>query len=428
MILTGYIGRLSVSQISAYGISSRIYGIYFALFKGFAIGTMVVFAKAYGTGQKGKAYGIYRQSMSVVMPVAIIMAAVVWLAPQLILMTMSNDASLLEMGASYLRYAAPVFPLLCFVHINSACFQADGDTKVPLYIATVGNAVSIILGYVLIIGIGSWGGLGLEGAAITNSIRIIVMTCAGMALLFGRNGKLALDRQYADHENAVSYRELLRCTIPTAIGNSFWNFATVFISADILSYGQDYYAAYQLGLQAEGFCNTMAAGFMTAAMSLAGKAIGSGDSQMLKQSYHRLDFYCIVISCINVVFLLTCSDLVMHLLTDKQILIDIAHVYLVLMIFSQYAEMKSKVTYGYIRSAGYTTVPTIFDVVGIWGVRVVGCYVIGIVLHLDIVWIWWIINADQWVRCVMSIAFCRMKNVVNILEEKNDVRCESCHI
>ena len=29
MILTGYIGRLSVTEISAYGIASRIYGIYF---------------------------------------------------------------------------------------------------------------------------------------------------------------------------------------------------------------------------------------------------------------------------------------------------------------------------------------------------------------------------------------------------------------
>lgn len=48
MILTGYIGRLSVTEISAFGIAGRIYSIYFAIFKGFAIGMMVVFAKSIG--------------------------------------------------------------------------------------------------------------------------------------------------------------------------------------------------------------------------------------------------------------------------------------------------------------------------------------------------------------------------------------------
>ena len=51
MILTGYIGRLSVTEISAYGISTRVYGIYFSILKGFAIGTMVIFARAVGAGK-----------------------------------------------------------------------------------------------------------------------------------------------------------------------------------------------------------------------------------------------------------------------------------------------------------------------------------------------------------------------------------------
>ena len=44
IILTGYIGRLSVTEISSYGIGSRIYGIYFSIFKGFAIGQKPVYS------------------------------------------------------------------------------------------------------------------------------------------------------------------------------------------------------------------------------------------------------------------------------------------------------------------------------------------------------------------------------------------------
>ena len=58
MILTGYIGRLTISEISAYGISTRIYGIYFSILKGFGIGAMVVFARAFGSKNKEKGYCI----------------------------------------------------------------------------------------------------------------------------------------------------------------------------------------------------------------------------------------------------------------------------------------------------------------------------------------------------------------------------------
>ena len=54
MILTGYIGRLTISEISAYGISTRIYGIYFSILKGFGIGAMVVFARAFGSKKQGE--------------------------------------------------------------------------------------------------------------------------------------------------------------------------------------------------------------------------------------------------------------------------------------------------------------------------------------------------------------------------------------
>ena len=45
MILTGYIGRLSVMEINSYGIGRRIYGIYYSVFKGLAVGTMIAIAK-----------------------------------------------------------------------------------------------------------------------------------------------------------------------------------------------------------------------------------------------------------------------------------------------------------------------------------------------------------------------------------------------
>lgn len=78
--------------------------------------------------------------------------------------------------------------------------------------------------------------------------------------------------------------------------------------------------------------------------------------------------------------------------------------------------MKSKVLYGYIRSAGSSTLPTVIDTIGIWGVRVLFlCYLVSTVLKMDIVWIWWIINADQWVRYLLSLLVFVVKKLINYL-------------
>lgn len=90
MILTGYIGRLSVTEISAYGISTRVYGIYFSILKGFAIGTMVIFARAFGAGKRKEGLNYYFQALFIAFPVALVAAVLIWVFPQPLLSTMSS--------------------------------------------------------------------------------------------------------------------------------------------------------------------------------------------------------------------------------------------------------------------------------------------------------------------------------------------------
>lgn len=416
MILTGYIGRLSVTEISAYGISTRIYGIYFSILKGFAIGTMVIFSRAFGAGKRREGLNYYFQALFIAFPIALISAFLIWFFPKLLLSSMSSNPTLLTYSVSFLRIHVLTYPFLAIIHLNSSMFQADGNMKIPLYIAMIGNLVSIVLGYVLILGIGSIKGMGLQGAAITNNLRIIVMLLVGMYLLFNRNFAYGLRDFSKFSVNIKTVKELIRFGLPTAIGNSFWNFASVFLSTCILSYGQKFYAAYQIGLQAEGFCDMMSSGFLTVAMSLSSIAIGAKDSDMFKTSYKRLNYYCYIICAINMLFLFLFSKNVLHLLTDKIELINIAHIYLLSMIASQFPQMKSKIEYGYIRSIGFSALPTIIDLVGIWGVRVFGSYLVSSIFHLDIFWIWMIINADQWVRYLLSASVIISKKVLKYLD------------
>lgn len=422
MILTGYIGRLSVTEISAFGIAGRIYSIYFSIFKGFAIGMMVVFAKSIGNDRSKKEVCLlYKQALLFLLPCAVISALLIWLFPEMFLSSMTQEFSLLTSGVKFLKVNTIVYPMLAVIHLTSSIFQADGNTKTPLYIAVIGNVVSIVFGYVFILGVGSFEGLGIVGAAITNNLRIVVMFFIGLHLLFGKNGVLADHFSKKMPFDFKAFKELIIFGVPTAIGNSFWNFAALFLSNFILSYGESYFAAYQLGLQCEGFCDMMASGFLTAAASLSGKAIGSNDEIAYKKSYERLRHYCLIIMCITMLFLAVLSRTVLCMLTDKEELVSIAHVYLLLMILSQFPEQMTKILCGFIRSAGRSSIPTVIDFVGIWGVRVFLCYLASNVLHLNIIWIWAIIDLDQWTRYLLSkICFNRYR-VIDFLSSNNQM-------
>lgn len=165
----------------------------------------------------------------------------------------------------------------------------------------------------------------------------------------------------------------------------------------------------------------MASGFLTAAASLSGKAIGSNDEIAYKKSYERIRHYCLFIMCITMLFLAVLSRTVLCMLTDKEELVSIAHVYLLLMILSQLPEQMTKILYGFIRSAGHSSIPTVIDMIGILGVRVFLCYLASNVLHLNIIWIWIIIDMDQWTRYLLSkICFNRYR-VIDFLSSNNQM-------
>lgn len=419
MILTAYIGRLRVEDISAYGLANNIYNVYFSLFKGFSIGIILLLAKAFGRQDRLLCAKLQKIAYMTILPMAVFGAIIIGLFSDGFLGLLTDSAELKGLGTEFMRISVFSYPMISVVHVNTAAFQANGNTRTPLVIALFGNAVTIVLGYFLI------GSFGLAGAAVVQIISNFLMCCAGFCFLYGRNGLLPIRSEKVSLADIAYSKQMLGAGIPTAAENSFWSLSMIFISTVILSYGNEYYAAFQLGLQGESFCEMMSAGFLTAAISLSANAVGAGNSSLFKICYRRLSHYCNVISVITMLFLLFFSETTLSFLTDKTDLIRIGTVYLQTMIFSQYPSHKQKIVFGYLRSCGYVKTPMIITAIGIWAVRVGMIFLFGVILHADIVVIWWIFNADQWIRELLAEGLFRQKNILHCLDDRNE--CKMLH-
>ena len=415
LITSAMIGRLMADDISAQGISLRVYNTCWALFKGIGIGATVIAALRFGQRRFGDCRRTIEQTYLTLVPFALLCLAVILAVPGPIVGFLSDEPALFESAISYLRIAIWALPFAAVTVCNTAAFNGHGNTKTPMYIALLLNAVNIVAGFVLIFGIGPYEGMGLMGAAIATVVSQAVGAFTGLLLLYRRGGYFA-DEGHGKPFFSFDFdciREVYRTGIPAACENVFWQLAAMLLSKIILLYGSTHFAAYQLGLQAETICEMPGIGFTTAAMTLSARAIGQRDDTMFRAYYSQMHRFSIFTGLFTSLVLFLFPSLFMQFLTDKPDIQQLGSTYVFIMSLAQVPQDLNKVYNGFMRSAGYRRTPMAISFVGIWLVRVPLAFLFGWILHLDIIFIWFAIVMDQVSRLTISMLVFYRKKVIN---------------
>ncbi|MCL2565090.1 MAG: MATE family efflux transporter [Defluviitaleaceae bacterium] len=419
IVTTAMVGRLLADDIAAQGISNIVYRVFFALFRGLSIGATVVVATYYGKGEYAKCRRLIEQAYLTAIPVVMLAITIATLFSEQILSIFTDDRALVALASDYTRvlfWAVPFMAIICF---NTASLNGHGDTKTPMFIAGILNIVNVIAGYILIFGIGSLGGFGIMGAAYSTIISQFTGASIGLYVLYRKRG---IFRRTSHGRPFISFdipeiKNYFSIGMPAAMEFLFWNFSAIVMSMVLLSYGNNYYAAYQLGLQAEMLTDMPAQGFVVAATTLAAKAIGQMDSNLYKIYFTQLRKMALIISIFATIMVFSLPRQLMMVLTNNPELQRIGASYIFLMGFAQLPQVLSRVYNGFIRSSGGKRVPMYITFTGIWLVRVPLVVLFGWILRLDINFIWMAIVADQILRISVSIIYTKRKNVYNYVDQ-----------
>ena len=412
LVTTAMIGRLLANDISAQGISLRVFNTFWALFKGIGMGATVVIAMRLGQRLFEKCRRSAEQTYLTLIPLSVLCSLLIALFPGPVLRFFSDDAALVATATGYIRIVICALPFTALMIINTAAFNGHGNTKTPMMIAVLLNLINIALGYVMIYGIGSWDGFGLTGAAITTVIAQASGGLTGLFLLYRRGGYLSEEPKSARfwELDVPCVREIYRTGIPAACENVFWQLAAIVVSKIILLYGSQYFAAYQMGLQAEMMCDVPGMGFVTASNTLAARSIGERADDMYRMYFKQLRMFSFFTGLFSTIMLFGFPGLFMKMLTDKPEICAIGMVYVFMMGIPQIPQSMAKVYNGFLRAAGRPKSPMVISAIGIWGVRVPITFLCGWVLHLDIRFIWLAIALDQCTRFTLAaIQFKRHK-------------------
>lgn len=397
------IGNLGFIAIGAMGLSTRVRGIIWALYKGIAIGVQVVVAQAYGAGNDERIKNALRQTIGSVFIISILFLATMCFVPQLWLKIFGADGELLTVGTEVLRVVGFGMPFLGIILIISGSLQGKGDAVTPMIISGIMNVLNVIFGLILVRGLFGFPELGLMGAAIALALSQAVAAIIGLMIVMSKSGLL----------NGVRLVDFFKFTkdiinsvyktgIPSALESLFWQLSSIILIRAILTYGDASYAAYQLGLQAESIAYMPAAGFQVAATAYIGRHLGANRPDLAKSYLKEILLGAVFVSVIGGGLLVLFPSALLGFMTNDAELIKIGVVYLIICGLAQVPQNVAGVLGGALRGAGYTKMPMYAAGVGLYMVRVPIAILAAYVFNFSINVVFLAIGVDMTVRLLLN--------------------------
>jgi putative MATE family efflux protein len=258
-----------------------------------------------------------------------------------------------SLGHAYLSTWLLGAPLVFGFFAIEATFRAAGDTRTPFLMLAVSVCVSILLDPLLIMGLGPFPRLGVEGAALAS-----VMVRSGGFLV----GLVIALRRGLLRISAPDWRALptiIRIGAPLSLAGVLLSVIYMWLTRFTSRFGTAALAALGVGHKMEGLGFIAISGFALAASALVGQNLGAGQEARAREAVRLTVGYCLVVTVTTAIaFLLIPGRLVSLFTSDPQVIAD-GILYLRVIAFAQIGQSFELILEGALAGAGYTLWPQV---------------------------------------------------------------------
>lgn len=281
--------------------------------------------------------------------------------------------------------------------IFGTVLRAAGDTRTPMRIGLQVNLINVTLNFLLIFeprtvslfghAVRIWGaGWGVTGAATASAIAFLY---GGIAIT------RALYRHGSISPKGLSIRpdmSVLKPCLKIAFPNMMQRFATslgyVAFASMINAIGETATAAHTIANTVESAFYIPGYGMQAAAATLTGNAIGAGDRER-GRALARLIFLCeISLMLLSGGLLLAFAPAMVRMFSPDPAVILLGSIVLRMVACSEPFFGLVIVIEGMLQGAGQTRRPFVFNVIGMWGVRIIGTFICTRWLKMGLIAAW----------------------------------------
>ena len=394
---TAMVGALGTAATAAVGATTTVNWLIGGTVYAFGVGFLAFISQAFGAGDADRARHASAQAVLAVLLIGSVCTAVPLLLSHQIPRWMQVDPSIRDMASRYffILYLPMLFRTASTIF--GTVLRAAGDARTPMRVGIWVNVLNVLLNFLLIYEprevtwqswhVTVWGaGLGVLGAAAASAISMafggVVITCA-----FYRHA-LVSPRGCSLRPDGSIWLPCLRVALP----NMFQRFGTylgyVAFAAMINSLGEVSTAAHTIANTVESAFYIPGYGMQAAAATLTGNAIGARDMKKLSALSRVLLVSEVLLMVVSGGLLFCFAPAMVSLFSSDEAVIALGSTVLRMVACSEPFYGVTIVIEGMLMGAGKMTMPFIFNITGMWGVRIVGTFICTQLLHMGLVSAW----------------------------------------
>ncbi|MGX9134875.1 MATE family efflux transporter [Rummeliibacillus sp. JY-2-4R] len=408
-----FIAQLGLLAINSVGITNIFNSTYIGVFAALSATLSVFLSRAFGAKDMKRSKSVIFHGFLISVSIGLIFSIISISLSETLLNLVGADEELKNRGINYFKVVLGLTPFIALFTAQSAAFRAIGDTKTPLRIGLEMNAVHVVLDYFLIFGIGSFEGLGLEGAAIA----MILARIYGFLRLFINSQRIpSIALKTSDFKVMGSLlRSMTKFAVPATLERLSMRLGQVIYFGLIVRMGTDAYATHNIAGNLTTFASTIAGGFAVAASALIGQAIGEGKTEDIKEyrrwSYIQSAFSMTIITALLAIL----SPLVGKLYTHNDSILNLLLVVLIIDTISQPFLASVTVDTAVVQAGGNSKFPMIVTFIGIWVIRTLGVYIFAWKLGYGLPAVWIAIASDNALRAGLFFWYRKKRQVIKNL-------------
>ena len=394
---TAMVGSLGTQATAAVGATTTVNWLIGSTISALGIGFLSFIAQAYGANDRVAAAKASAQAVLATVTVGTLFTALTLGFSGVIPVWMQVEEGIRELAGKYFFILyLPMLPRAATI-IFGTVLRAAGDTKTPMKIGALVNLTNVVLNFLLIYParqvhlfgaafVVPGAGMGVMGAAWASAAAFAFGGIAITVVLWRH--PLVSPRGQSFRPDGAILKPCLKVALPNALQRFGTSLGYVAFAAMINSLGEVAAAAHTIANTVESAFYIPGYGMQTAAATLAGNAYGARDRERmgdLAAMFIPIEILLMIFS--GGVLFVTAPNLV-GVFSKSGEVIELGAAVLRMVALSEPFYGFSIIIEGMMQGVGKTKASFAYNILGMWGVRIVGTFLCTQLFGLGLVSAW----------------------------------------
>jgi len=278
-----FVARLGEHAIATVGLTESVIVLVYAMGFGISLAATALISRRFGEKEYKEAGAVAFQLLIVGGVLSVFLGIIGWFLAPDILALMGAEPAVIEIGVSYTRIIFAGNSAIMLLFLLNGAFRGAGQAHLAMRTLWIANGFNIVLDPLLIFGIGSWDGYGLEGAAIATTLGRSVGVLYQLYHLFNGKHKLKILRENL-HINWGIIKKILDIAIGGMGQFLIDSVSWIALTRMVAEFGSTSLAGYTICSRILIFTILPAWGLSGAAATLVGQNLGAKQPHRAEQA------------------------------------------------------------------------------------------------------------------------------------------------